>query len=339
MHYGLNSVAPMPVSPACGEPVLGIKGLRLQIGDTAILHGVDLAVHEGEAVGIVGESGSGKSMTWRAALGLLPKGASTSGEVTFAGRNILATAEHDLEGIRGRRIAAIFQDAASALNPIQRVGSQILESLRIHRSLNGAAAKAEMLRLLDQVGIVDAANRSRAYPHELSGGQNQRMAIAMALAGNPEILIADEPTTALDPTIQAQILMLLKRIQLERAMSVILISHDLGAVAALCNRVCVMYAGRIVEDAPTAELLSKPEHPYTRALIASIPPLSGERKRLQAIGGEPPDPRHMPKGCAYAPRCSSLSEECKESIPAPVCLRGSHSIRCFTATRALGLAP
>src|SRR5690606_22175840 len=210
-----------------------------------VLHGVDLKVHGGETLGIVGETGCGKSVTWMAALGLLGKRARTSGEVLLQRENIVAYSEREMTRVRGKRIAMIFQDPSSSLNPVQTLGRQLTEVLRLHRGLRGAAAKAEAVRLLDRVHIPSAAQRLRAWPHELSGGMNQRVMIAMALAGEPELLVADEPTTALDVTIQAQILDLLQSLQRESGMGLVLISHDLGVISQVCDRVMVMYAGRV----------------------------------------------------------------------------------------------
>ena len=243
------------------EPLVSIQGLRVAFRGVPALRGIDLHVGRGESLGLVGESGCGKSVTWLAALGLLPATAQVGGSVRLAGQEILGAPAAVLDQVRGGRVATIFQDPASALNPVHRIGRQVAEAVRLHRGLHGAAARAETLRLLDQVGIPDAARRMGAYPHEMSGGQNQRVMIAMALAGRPELLVADEPTTALDATIQAGILDLLRRLQAETGMALVLISHDLGVVAETCSRVCVMYAGRIVEDAPAAAWFDGPAHP------------------------------------------------------------------------------
>ncbi len=236
-------------------PLVEISNLKVAFDGVPVLHGIDLSIERGEAVGLVGESGCGKSVTWLAALGLLPKKASISGSVLLEGTELLTASRSTLEGVRGGRIAMIFQDPSSSLNPVIRVGRQIEEAVRLHRNLKGSAARAEALRLMELVGIPDAGRRIDNYPHEFSGGQNQRLMIAMALAGNPDILIADEPTTALDATIQAQILDLLAALRAETGMAVVFISHDLGAVSQICERVSVMYAGRIVEQARTEALL------------------------------------------------------------------------------------
>jgi peptide/nickel transport system ATP-binding protein len=293
------------------------------------LRGVSLDVAKGEAVAMVGESGCGKSVTWLAALGLLPGKAQVTGSVTLEGEELLAAPPARLDRVRGGRVAIIFQDPMSSLNPVHRVGRQVMEALRLHRGLEGAAARAEARRLFEQVGIPDPARRLDAYPHEMSGGQNQRVMIAMALAGQPELLVADEPTTALDVTIQAQILELLAQIRRETGMALVLISHDLGVVAETVERVCVMYAGRIVEEAPVAQLFAAPAHPYTRGLLGALPPISGERRPLTAIPGGVPDPRAMPPGCAFAPRCPQHSAACDAALPGLRGVAPRHSAACL----------
>ena len=294
--------------------LVSIRNLTVAFGGVPALHGIDLDVGRGEAVGLVGESGCGKSVTWLAALGLLPN-ATIAGSVTLEGAEILAAPAATLDRVRGGRIAMIFQDPASSLNPVHRVGRQVTEALNLHRDLTGAAARAEARRLFDLVGIPDPARRLDSYPHELSGGQNQRVMIAMALAGQPQLLIADEPTTALDATIQAQILDLLRRLQADTGMALVLISHDLGVVADICSRVAVMYAGRIVEQAPTEQLFAHPAHPYTRGLLGALPDMVGPRRRLSAIPGGVPEPWNLPPGCAFAPRCGDAIPACAAGPP------------------------
>ena len=296
-------------------PLIRIEQLRVAFDGVPVLHGIDLELRKGEAIGLVGESGSGKSVTWLAALGLLPAKARISGSVRLDGREILGAPGAVLDQVRGRRIAMIFQDPASALNPVLTIRKQLCETLALHRGLRGEAATNEARRLLDIVGIPDAIRRLSAYPHEFSGGQVQRIMIAMALAGQPDLLIADEPTTALDATIQAQILDLLSSIRRETGMAMVLISHDLGVVAENCDRVCVMYAGRIVEQAAAGQLFDDPRHPYTQGLIGALPPLDGARHRLSAIPGTVPDPQMMPNGCAFAPRCAFAGEACELAVP------------------------
>ncbi|MHB0952989.1 MAG: ABC transporter ATP-binding protein [Allorhizobium sp.] len=308
---------------------LTLGDLTVSFNGVTVLHGVNLTISRGETVGFVGESGSGKSVTWLAALGLLPGKASVSGRVLLDGDNLVGMAPSKLSRIRGGRIAMIFQDPASALNPMLTIRRQIGEALSLHRGLSGRAIAAEARRLLDLVGIPDAANRLNAYPHEFSGGQNQRVMIAMALAGEPDLLIADEPTTALDVTIQAQILDLLAQVQRETGMGLVLISHDLGVVSQTCDRVAVMYAGRIIEEASASQLFAAPAHPYTRGLIDSLPVIGGPRRRLVAIGGQVPDPRDMPKGCSFAPRCAHTHSECSNSTPALSGIGQGRSTACF----------
>jgi peptide/nickel transport system ATP-binding protein len=296
--------------------LVSLRNLRVSFDGQYALRGIDLDVAAGEAVGLVGESGCGKSVTWLAALGLLPGKARVTGSATLQGQELLGAAPATLDGVRGGRIAMIFQDPASSLNPVIRIGRQVEEALRLHRGMRGAAARAEAKRLFDQVGIPDAARRLDAWPHELSGGQNQRVMIAIALAGRPELLVADEPTTALDVTIQAQILTLLQDLRRDTGMALVLISHDLGVVADSCDRVCVMYAGRIVEQAPVARLFAAPTHPYTR--------------------GSVPEPWAMPKGCAFAPRCAERSPACDLAVPDAIDLESGHQAACIRAT-AMGL--
>jgi peptide/nickel transport system ATP-binding protein len=295
-------------------PLIRIENLTVSFDGAPAVRGVDLMVRPGEALGLVGESGSGKSVTWLAALRLLPKKAVVGGRVLLDGRDILTLPEPDVERIRGGRVAMIFQDPASALNPVLRIRRQMAEVLALHRGLSGAAIGAEAKRLLDLVGIPDAAGRLDSYPHEMSGGQNQRVMIAMALAGAPDLLIADEPTTALDVTIQAQILDLLTLVRREMRMALVLISHDLGVVAETCDRVAVMYAGGIVEQGAASDLFDTPRHPYTRGLLDALPTLDATA-RLVAIPGVVPDPRAMPPGCTFAPRCSHVAPHCMTVAP------------------------
>ena len=293
--------------------------------------GVDLDVMPNEAFGLVGESGCGKSVTLLAALGLLPASATIQGSVRLGDQELIGAPQADLDRIRGGRVAMIFQDPSSALNPVHRVGKQVMEVLRLHRGMDKTAARTEARRLFDLVGIPDAARRLDAYPHEMSGGQNQRVMIAMALAGQPDLLIADEPTTALDATIQAQILDLLRRLQREFGMATIVISHDLGVIADICANVAVMYAGRIVEQAPAEQLFAKPSHPYTRGLLAALPEMTGPRRKLVAIGGSVPEPWAMPPGCAFAPRCVFGSPACQAAVPEFRAIATSHHVACIAA--------
>ncbi len=311
-----------------GSNLVELRGLTVAFDGVQVLHGIDLDVGRGEALGLVGESGCGKSVTWLAALGLLPGKASVSGSVTIEGRELVGGSRSVLESVRGSRIAMIFQDPSSSLNPVLRIGRQIAEALGVHRGLAGEAARAEALRLIDMVGIPDARRRFDLYPHEFSGGQCQRLMIAMALAGQPDLLIADEPTTALDATIQAQILDLLIRLRAETGMATVFISHDLGAVSQVCERVCVMYAGRIVEEGRVGELFSEPRHPYTRGLFDAIPRLDGGRERLIPIPGTVPNPKELPAGCSFSPRCPRAVEACRSERPPLVSLDGGRRLAC-----------
>lgn len=280
-----------------------------------VLHGVDLALNRGETLGVVGESGCGKSVTWMAVMKLLGSRAHIEGRVLLDGHNIAPLSCSAMTPIRGKRIAMIFQDPSSSLNPVKTVGKQLMETLTLHRGLSGAAAQAEAIRLLDRVHIPSAQQRLRSWPHELSGGMNQRVMIAMALAGEPDLLIADEPTTALDVTIQAQILELLQELQRDTGMGMVLISHDLAVIAQVCDYVNVMYAGRVVERAHTDSLFQQARHPYTRGLIAALPDLEGPIKRLEAIPGFVPAPAAMPAGCSFAPRCNFRTTQCDHELP------------------------
>lgn len=301
------------------DPLMRLDGLTVDfdIGKRFVraLHGVDLTVKRGETLGVVGESGCGKSITWLAALGLLGGSTKVSGSARYKGRELVGMAPRDLVGIRGGQVAMIFQDPASALNPVHRIGKQIGEALRLHRGLRGAAAHAAARDLLDRVGISNLDQRLNEYPHELSGGMNQRVMIAMALAGEPDLLIADEPTTALDATIQAQIIDLLQDLQAETGMGMIVISHDLGVISELADRVAVMYAGRVIEEAPAHALFEAPVHPYTVGLMAALPDLEGPRHRLEAIPGAVPTPHNLPPGCAFAARCWAKEEICVATVP------------------------
>jgi peptide/nickel transport system ATP-binding protein len=315
-------------------PLVALRGLTVAFAGQPALRGIDLDVAPGEAVGLVGESGCGKSVTWLAALGLLPARALVGGSVRIGGTELLGAPATTLDRVRGGRIAMIFQDPASSLNPVHRIGRQIMEALTLHRGMTGRGAREEARRLLDQVGIPDAARRLDAYPHELSGGQNQRVMIAIALAGQPELLVADEPTTALDVTIQAQILDLLRELRRDTGMALVLISHDLGVVADTCERVCVMYAGRIVEQAPTHRLFDAAAHPYTRGLIGALPPIDGPRRPLLAIPGGVPEPWAMPPGCAFAPRCALHVAACDAGLPLDALVAQGHRAACLRAVPA-----
>ena len=323
--------------PSAG-PLIELKGLTVDfdIGKHYVraLHGVDLHIRRGETLGVVGESGCGKSITWLAVLGLLGGGAKVAGSACFDGTELVGRSPRELAAFRGGRIALIFQDPASSLNPVHRIGRQIGEALRLHRGLKGAAARDEAKRLLERVGISNAAQRLDEFPHELSGGMNQRVMIAMALAGDPDLLVADEPTTALDATIQAQILDLLRDLQAETNMALALISHDLGVIADMADRVAVMYAGRVIERAPADMLFDNPSHPYTQGLLAALPDIEGPRRRLEAIPGSVPAPSALPQGCAFSDRCRHTAEACHVAPPELFAVDGHplHRAACMRLT-------
>jgi len=322
----MTSTAPNP------NALLTISELRIafdQRGHTSeVLHGVDLDIVRGESIGLVGESGCGKSVTWLGVLGLLGKHTRVTGSVKFQGRELLGLSDTELSQIRGRKIAMIFQDPSSSLNPAQRVGAQIAESLALHRDLRGAQAKAEVLALLDHVEIPDAKRRMNAYPHELSGGMNQRVMIAMALAGQPDLLIADEPTTALDATVQAQILLLLDTVRRDTGMALVTISHDLGVISEISDRVLVMYAGAIVESAPSQTLFTGAQHPYSLGLLAAMPELNAEVHRLTTIRGSIPQAGQLIQGCRFEARCDFAQDNCRLSSPTLKTIAVRHSLAC-----------
>lgn len=315
-----------------GDPLLNISALRIafdQRGHTSeVLHGVDLQIARGESIGLVGESGCGKSVTWLGVLGLLGQHARVTGSATFQGHELIGLSDTELSQVRGRKIAMIFQDPSSSLNPAQRIGAQIAESLALHRGLRGAQANAEVLALLEQVEIPDAKRRIGAYPHELSGGMNQRVMIAMALAGQPDLLIADEPTTALDATVQAQILVLLDTIRRETGMALVTISHDLGVISEISERVLVMYAGSIVESAPSQTLFRGAQHPYSLGLLASMPALDVEVHRLTTIRGSIPQAGQLIQGCRFEARCDFAQETCRVATPALKTIAVGHALAC-----------
>ena len=305
--------------------------------DVRAVDGVSLSVAAGSTVGIVGESGCGKSVTSLAVMGLLPRrGADVTGSVRFAGDELLGRAERELAGIRGRDVAMVFQDPMTSLNPVLTIGRQLTEVLERHLSMDKAAARNEAVALLTAVGIPDGRRRLKQYPHQLSGGMRQRVMVAMALACRPKLLIADEPTTALDVTIQAQILELLRDLVVDSQAALVLITHDLGVVAGTCEIVHVMYAGRIVESASRIELFARPRHPYTAGLLASVPRLDQPRGRpLQPIAGSPSDTLPWSVGCAFAPRCPNRLPACTEGPPplAPDPVTG-HDVRCLNPVAA-----
>ena len=318
-------------------PLLKVRDLTVTFTsrgrrDVRAVDGVSLDIAPGETVGIVGESGSGKSVTSLAALGLLPKrGVTVTGSVEFDGTEMLTLPDEELRALRGREVAMVFQDPMSSLNPVLTVGRQITEILTRHRQMGKEEAREEATRLLKSVGISDGRRRLRSFPHQLSGGMRQRVMIAMALACQPRLLIADEPTTALDVTISAQILELLRELVVDSQTALVMITHDLGVVAGLCDRVHVMYSGRIVESAPRRALFADPQHPYTTGLLASVPRLDQPRgEPLKPIPGSPSDTLPWAEGCAFAPRCTRRIPESVGCPPALLPVEGvkDHLVRC-----------
>ena len=307
---------------------------------------IDVSLHldKGETLCLVGESGSGKSLTAFSIMGLVePPGRIDRGTVVFKGRDLLRLAEREMQGIRGREIALVFQEPMTALNPVFSIGSQIAETLRVHGLATRQTARAKAIELLEAVQVPDPAKRVRDYPHQLSGGLRQRALIALALACNPDVLIADEPTTALDVTIQAQILELMRRLQAETGMSILFITHNLGVVAHHADDVVVMYSGRVVESAPVRPLFAQPEHPYTQGLLACLPgkarqPGQPKPKRLFAIRGQVSSPLAPPPGCAFEPRCDLALAECSAGMPPLLDIRQGRQVRCVRVQPAATLA-
>jgi peptide/nickel transport system ATP-binding protein len=317
------------------EPLLEVRDLhvsfRTEDGLVRAVDGVSFTVTAGQVLGIVGESGSGKSVTAMSIMRLIrDPNAITTGEVLYKGRDLLKLSADQMRGVRGSEIAMIFQDPMTSLNPVYRVGWQIAEQVRAHEKLSKSQARARAIELLDAVGIPGPALRADDYPHQFSGGMRQRAMIAMALSCNPDLLIADEPTTALDVTIQAQILALLRTLQSDFGSAIILITHDMGVVADVADRVCVMYAGRVVEDGPKRELFANAQHPYTWGLLGSIPRIDRPKPhRLTAIPGQPPSLRSLPTGCSFAPRCPHSFPACSEPPPLEQRAAPGHYDRCF----------
>lgn len=327
-----------------GVPLLEMDDLRVRFrtdgGFVPAVNGVSLTLRRGETLALVGESGSGKSVTSLAIMRLLPRGGGcmAEGRIRFhdpdrGPRELLAITDEEMRGLRGNRISMIFQEPMTSLNPVRTIGDQIAEAILCHRPLSRAAALARAAELLDLVGIPEPRRRLTSYPHHLSGGMRQRAMIAMALSGEPELLIADEPTTALDVTVQAQILDLLRRLQAQTGMAVIFITHNLGVVAEIADRVMVMYAGRIVEEAACSVLFAEPRMPYTAALLRSVPrlPVAGRaRGRLDSIAGNVPDPEHLPAGCSFYPRClHACPGRCDTRQPALEEVAPAHLVRCL----------
>jgi oligopeptide transport system ATP-binding protein len=317
--------------------LLEVKDLRTYFetedGVVKAVDGVDFEVKRGETLGIVGESGSGKSVANLSLMRLIPEppGKIVSGEILFGGRDVLKLSPREVRDIRGKQIAMIFQDPMTSLNPFMRISKQLMEVTQTHLGHSKEQARAHAIKMLELVGIPDARERADSYPHEFSGGMRQRVMIAMALSCQPELLIADEPTTALDVTIQAQILELIKRLKAETGASVILITHDLGVVAGMTDQVIVMYAGKVFEQAPTAELFARPGNPYTRGLLRSVPDPLAEQGSLYQIPGLPPDLARLPPGCPFAPRCERAEDVCRNEFPPFVQLTREHHSLCHFA--------
>jgi oligopeptide/dipeptide ABC transporter ATP-binding protein len=321
-----------------GEALLELRDLKTHFhtrdGVVRAVDGVNLTVGRGEVVGLVGESGCGKSVTSLSIMGLVPQpGRIEGGEVRFNGRNLLEMSRKEIEALRGEHISMIFQQPTSSLNPVYEVGVQIAEVYEIHKELEKAVGEERAVEMLRKVGIPDPHRRTTSYPHEMSGGMAQRVMIAMALALEPELLIADEPTTALDVTIQAQILDLIRDLQRDAGTSVILITHDLGIVADMADRVAVMYAGEIVEEADVRTLFSRPKHPYTQGLIGSVPVLGQVKEELAVIPGNVPNLVDLPVGCRFAPRCQARIDNqltvCTETKPELLAITDGHRARCW----------
>ena len=317
------------------EKLIEVKGLKIDFTiegvPRRIIDDISFELYRGEVLGVVGESGSGKSVTAKSILRLIPSppGNIVGGEILFDGTDILQMDIDSLMKIRGNAISMIFQEPMSSLNPVFTCGDQIKEGVRLHQKMNSKAARQKTIDLLKMVGIQMPEQRVDSYPHELSGGMRQRIMIAMALSCSPQLLIADEPTTALDPTIQAQILDLIRKIRKEISMSVMYITHDLGVVAETCDRVMVMYAGRIVEKADVAELFTKPSHPYTQGLLKAIPRLNAKRERLYVIKGMVPHFADMPVGCSFHPRCPYAYDKCVEEKPTLREIKEGHLAACW----------
>jgi oligopeptide/dipeptide ABC transporter ATP-binding protein len=322
-----------------GVAALEVEGLAVQFAVerdvVRAVSDVSFSVAAGETVAIVGESGSGKTVTALAIMGLVDRpGSITQGDIRLAGRSLVGVSESEYREVRGRELAMVFQDPMTALNPVMRVGDQIAEAIVVHGGARSRrAARGPAVELLERVGITPAAARAREYPHQLSGGMRQRVMVAMALANGPQVLIADEPTTALDVTTQAQILELLGELQREMGLALVIVTHDLGVVAGLADRVVVMYAGRVVEEGPVDAVFGASGHPYTRGLLASVPRRGDARGELVAITGTPPDPARLPSGCAFHPRCPLAVDQCRVEIPELRVLSPDHRAACVFAER------
>jgi oligopeptide/dipeptide ABC transporter ATP-binding protein len=319
-----------------GAPVvLEVRGLRAYLhtrwGIVRAVDGVSFSLRAGETLGLVGESGCGKTMTGLSLVRLLPEpaGRIVEGQVLLDGEDLVTKSESEMRRVRGRRVSMILQDPQTSLNPVFTIGDQILEALRLHRSDGGASLTSRAEEALRRVKVAAPEERMRAYPHQMSGGMKQRVVGAIAVAGEPSVLIADEPTTALDVTIQLQYLALLKEIQARTRLAMLFITHDFGIVARMCDRVAVMYAGRIVEMGPTRALFRAPRHPYTEALMASVPRMEGTVARLPSIEGQPPPLHNLPSGCRFADRCAYVDDRCRREYPPTMPVGPAHEAACW----------
>lgn len=317
------------------EKLLEISGLRTHFftdhGEVPAVDGVDIYIKKGEVLGVVGESGCGKSVTSLSVMRLVPNppGKIVGGSMVFKGEDLVHVSEKRMRKIRGNEIAMIFQEPMTSLNPVYSIGDQIGETVRLHRNLNKKEAKQHAVEMLRKVGIPRPEQIVNEYPHQLSGGMRQRVMIAMAMSCDPELLIADEPTTALDVTIQAQILDLMRKLNKESGAAIMMITHDLGVLAEMCDRVVVMYAGKVVEEGDVKTIFKNPKHPYTKGLIQSVPRMDDDKDRLYSIPGNVPTPGSMPKGCRFAPRCEYVVSKCKEEMPELIELEFGHKSRCW----------
>ncbi len=333
MSVAATATSPASVPSSAPAPMIDVRDLTVvfERGGVRVpaVNGVTLAVAPGEVVALLGESGSGKSVTLRSLLRMHPPSARVGGTVRVAGTDVMRLRRRALEDFRGRTVSMIFQEPRLALDAVYTLGHQITETVRRHRGGTRAAARARALELFERVRIPSAARRLDTYPHEMSGGMLQRAMIAMALSCDPKVLLADEPTTALDATVQIQILLLVRELQRERGLSVIFVTHDIGVAAEVADRVAVMYAGRIVEEGAIAEVIRAPRHPYTRGLLDARVELAGDRDRLVTIPGAPPDLAALPPGCAFAPRCVRATAECRAAVPPLATTDGRGKVACY----------
>ncbi len=323
------------ISPPSDDIILSVQGLSLCFftnrGVGRAVHGVSFELRRGETLGLVGESGCGKSATVLSIVGLQPKATAriTQGKVMFRGKDLVQMSARELRQYRGKHIAMVLQDPMTALNPVYTIGNQLFETLQLHLRLTRSELRRKAIDLLGMLRIPAAKERLSSYPHQFSGGMRQRIVGAIALAGSPDVLLADEPTTSLDATIEAAYLALLKDIQRTTGLSIIYISHDLGVVARICDRIAVMYAGRIVESASSGELFTQPAHPYTDALLKALPDVRERPQRLISIEGQPPSIYDLPPGCAFAGRCPQVMDMCREAFPPTIALTPTHSVACW----------